>query len=146
MMLINKGYLLISTLIFMTQPFDVGNYIDTAYAKLIHNRKNFPPNNDIWDLRFHWPAIKQKIKTSLSKGRYCFQPLQIIKKSDGSNCVLWSSQDALVINILTLYLTPILPVHKKCEHVAGHKGGKQSIQKVDSLIKQTTKLFIHLSH
>lgn len=70
----------------MIQPFDVDNYIDMAYAKLIHNRKNFLPNSDIWNLRFHWPVIKQKIKTSLSEGKYCFQPLQIINKSDSSSC------------------------------------------------------------
>lgn len=126
----------------MNPQFNVSEYIDTAYIKLINNSKNFPPNSDIWDLRFHWPRVKEKIKTSLITGQYYFRPLQSIKKSNGSTCALWYSQDALVINILTLYLTPLLPIHQKCEHIAGHQGGKQSIQKVDTLIKQTKKSFI----
>lgn len=82
--------------------FDAENFIDKAYEKLIKNRKHFPPNSDIWDLRFHWPTIKQKIKTSLSLSRYHFQPMQIIKKTDGSTRAIWSSQDTLVINMLMM--------------------------------------------
>ena len=54
--------------------------LDNAFHLLIKRRKHFPPNSDIWHLRFHWLDIKPRIE-----------------KADCSTTVLWSSQDALAI-------------------------------------------------
>ncbi|OCH43071.1 hypothetical protein A6D99_00385 [Aliivibrio fischeri] len=84
----------------------------------------------------------KKIKTQLSKDCYLLQPMQLVQKRDGNIIALWSSEDALIITMLTHYLTPLLPVHLKREHIKGHHGGKRSIQRLDTLIKH--KQYAHI--
>ncbi|PHZ59939.1 hypothetical protein CRG86_000770 [Photobacterium leiognathi] len=48
--------------------------------------------------------------------------MQVVNKQDKNQVVVWSSQDAFVIHLLTLYLQTKLPVHKQCQHVKGHGG------------------------
>lgn len=101
-------------------------HIENAYQWLIHQRKNYPDSADIWHLRFHWQREREVILSALNKGEYRFSPLQIITKASGESIALWSSQDALVLKMLTSILTSTLPVHPLCEHVKGHGGGRQS--------------------
>jgi hypothetical protein len=32
--------------------------VDEAYQWLCQQRKNFPVNSDVWDVRFHWSEVK----------------------------------------------------------------------------------------
>lgn len=99
-------------------------------------RKRFPPDADIWHLRFHWNTIRPQLLVSLNAGTYRLSPMQLIRKANGETIALWSSQDALVIRCLTQLLTPIFPAHPQCEHLRGHGGGKQSIHRVHHHLRE----------
>jgi hypothetical protein len=42
--------------------------IDKAYAWLIRQRRDWPADTDIWDLRYRWRRDKQDIQTALLRG------------------------------------------------------------------------------
>ncbi|MEL5558450.1 reverse transcriptase domain-containing protein [Serratia ureilytica] len=113
--------------------------IDAAYLWIIKNRRHYPPDADIWHLRFHWGRERSRILSRLNAGKYRLQPLHIIRKASGEYIALWSSSDALVLKMLTDTLQPHLPVHSRCEHVQGHGGGKDSTRRVhDHLLQHGT--------
>ncbi|MGP3004282.1 reverse transcriptase domain-containing protein [Serratia bockelmannii] len=58
-----------------------------------------------------------------------------MKKASGECVALWSSTDALVIRCLTQWLYARLPVHRACEHVRGHGGGRASVTRVHRLLR-----------
>jgi len=91
-------------------------------------RKNFPANADIWHFRFHKKVLLPILIEQLRSGTYQFSPLQIITKTNGDSIALWSSQDALVLKMLTLVCQSILPTHNLCQHIKGHGGSKKSVQ------------------
>ncbi|HFT1740465.1 TPA: reverse transcriptase domain-containing protein [Vibrio vulnificus] len=104
--------------------------LEQAFSTLCKRRRHFPSNSDIWHLRFHWQQRKVTLAQQLVSGSYRLQPMELIQKSDGSRCAIWPSEEALVLLVLTQYLTSLLPVHEHCEHVKGHKGGKSSVQRL----------------
>jgi hypothetical protein len=50
--------------------------IDTSFSWLCKQRKHFPADSDVWDLRFHWHTLKPKIIDDLVSNRFTFRPLQ----------------------------------------------------------------------
>jgi len=71
--------------------------IDTAYSCLCKQRRHFPPNADIWDLRFHWQTMRPVLLEQLRTGSYTLSPQQYISKAKGSSIHLWSPVDALAL-------------------------------------------------
>ena len=59
------------------------NLIDESFRWLCKQRKHFPDNSDVWDVRFHWDSIKLKLIRDLSTNRFTFQPLRKVTKSSG---------------------------------------------------------------
>lgn len=116
--------------------------LESAFTGLCHSRRNFPANADIWHLRFHWHQEKARLHRQVNAGQYRFSPLQCITTRTGEQRVLWSSPDALILKCLTLILTDMLPVHPRCEHVAGHQGGKQSVQRLHQVLRQPSSRFV----
>ena len=57
--------------------------LDTAFRWLCKQRANFPPNADIWHLRFHWHTLRHELLESLHKQDYTFLPLSVVMKADG---------------------------------------------------------------
>jgi hypothetical protein len=96
------------------------NSINIAYSWVCENRKHYPPNADIWDLRFHWENLRDNLIAKIKSGKYRFKPLQIVTKSDGTRIALWGASDALVIKALTNTLESTLPVHRSCAHTKGY--------------------------
>ena len=111
------------------------NSINIAYRWVCENRKHYPPNADIWDLRFHWENLRDNMIAKIKSGKYRFKPLQIVTKSDGTRIALWGASDALVIKALTNTLESTLPVHRSCAHTKGHGGGKASALRAELEIK-----------
>lgn len=110
-----------------------------SYAKLIQQRRHFPPNSDIWHLRFHWGTIKAELISKLENKQYSLSPMQIITKTNGEQRAIWSAMDALVIHYLTQELTVLLPTHPLCEHIKGHGGGNSSVTRLHQhLVTQHT--------
>lgn len=102
--------------------------LDDAYAWLCHRRRHFPPNADIWHLRFHWAREKADLFKALSKRCYQFSPLQRVQKADGEVIHLWPALDALVLKALTVLLAEMLPISAACTHVKGHGGLKYAVR------------------
>lgn len=68
--------------------------------------------------------------------------MQCITKRDGATMAIWTSLDALVLKWLTHELTPLLPVHRHCEHIKGHQGGKTSITRVHRQVQHPQYQFV----
>lgn len=96
-------------------------HLDTAWDCLCRQRRHYPPNADIWDLRHRWPARRRAFLQQLHAGTYRLSPMQRVGQHTPR--ILWSSEDALALKWLELNITPHLPVHTLCEHVKGHGGG-----------------------
>jgi len=109
--------------------------IDAAYRWVCTQRRHFPANADIWHLRFHWARERERLQHALNGGTYRFAPLAVVKKASGERVALWSATDALVIRCLTQWLHTRLPVHRACEHVRGHGGGRASVTRVHRLLR-----------
>ncbi|KYQ96993.1 hypothetical protein AWY96_00150 [Serratia plymuthica] len=109
--------------------------IDDAFRWVCTQRRHFPANADIWHLRFHWVSERERLRNALANGTYRFEPLSVVKKASGECVALWSSSDALVIRCLSQWLNARLPVHRTCEHVRGHGGGRASVTRVHRLLR-----------
>ncbi|HGB4253804.1 TPA: reverse transcriptase domain-containing protein [Salmonella enterica subsp. enterica serovar Virchow] len=55
-------------------------------------------------------------------------------KPDGESRAVWDAQDALVLKYVALRIAEDLPRHPRCEHLRGHGGVKQSIQRLHDAI------------
>ena len=49
--------------------------LDQAYRWLCQQRRDYPPDADVWDMRFHRPAERVRLEADLRAGRYRFRPL-----------------------------------------------------------------------
>lgn len=115
--------------------------IDQAYLWLCRQRKNYPPNADIWDFRFHWATHKPRLIRQLRTGRYTFAPQQRLVRADGTVIHLWGSQDALVMKAMALVLGPRLPISPRCTHVTGNGGLKGALRWVRSRLSRYRYVF-----
>lgn len=109
--------------------------IDSAYDWLCDRRKEYPHNDDIWDLRFRWAEIKPSLQKTLLAGEYTFSPQVKIRMQDRT-IELWSAQDALVLRAMAIvlgeHLAPVLS--RNCYHLKGHGGAKAAVRA--TLLKQ----------
>ena len=103
--------------------------VDEAYNWLCHQRRHFPVNSDVWDVRFHWVEVKAKLIAELSSDTFNFKPLQKITKSTGEVIHVWTSIDSLVLKLLSIVLSRYLPSSKLCTHLKGHGGSKYTVTK-----------------
>lgn len=106
------------------------NVINAAYAWLCDQRRHWPADCDVWDLRLRWCREKQRIQAAIQKGDYRFSPMSRVTKSDGEAIHVWSSQDALVLKALAIVLAKYLPLSRLCTHVRGHGGAKAAVRTV----------------
>jgi len=116
--------------------------VNLAWQWLCNSRKNFPPNADIWDFRWHKNTQLPLLIHQLRSGCYRFSPLQLITKANGEKIALWSSHDAFVLKLLALVLRPVLPCHKSCAHLKGHGGAKRTVQATHDRISSKQFLFV----
>ena len=49
--------------------------IDASFSWLCKQRKHFPVNSDVWDVRFHWNKIKPQLIDEITSNTFNFQPL-----------------------------------------------------------------------
>jgi RNA-directed DNA polymerase len=104
--------------------------LDQAYRWLCQQRRDYPPDADVWDVRFHWHAERIRLEAELRCGRFRFGPLSVITKADGEVLHLWSARDALVLKALALIVGPLLRLSPRCVHVKGHGGLKAAVREV----------------
>lgn len=106
--------------------------LDVAMAWLRHQRRNAPVHADVWHLRHHWERISPVLQQQLQSGTYQLTPMQVVGLDRNA---MWSAQDALVLKWVALQVTPLLPVHARCEHVKGHGGGRASIARLSTALQ-----------
>lgn len=116
--------------------------VDAAWRWLCHSRRKFPPDADIWNLRFHRDTALPRILDELAAGRYRFASLQVITRADGEAVALWSAADALVLKMLTQALQAVLPVHQACAHVKGHGGHNAAVRQAHRWIAGGSYRFV----
>ncbi|MGC9462040.1 hypothetical protein ACP45E_19690, partial [Vibrio genomosp. F10 str. 9ZD137] len=71
--------------------------LQQAYLWVCHQRRHHPPNADIWHFRFNAQQELRSLQQQLHSGLYRLSPMQRITKTDGSEVVVWSSRDAIVL-------------------------------------------------
>ena len=101
-----------------------------AYRWLGKRRKNHPCASDIWDFRRSWNVTADSLINVFQRGTYRFSIQQKISLSGGETIALWSSQDALVIKVLTCFVQELLSsfFRKSCYHLKGHGGLKGAVR------------------
>ncbi len=104
--------------------------LDSAYTWLCQQRHHYPAQADIWFFRRDWNSNKEALLKDLCAGDYVFSPLTRLYKSDGQIINLWSSQDALVLKLLSQLLSVELKLSPVCMHVKGHGGLKRCVAAV----------------
>lgn len=105
-----------------------GDDMQAAFRTVCHNRRHFPPDADIWHLRFHVTTRLPQMLAEVCAGRWRLSPLSLVRRRDGTIVALWSAEDAVVITALTRVLIPFLSISDRCEHLRGHGGGTQSLR------------------
>lgn len=112
-----------------------------AWQWLCEQRSTAPDSADVWHIR--WEKLNRgegwltALTHQLLRGEYRLTPLQLQGQNENRKAV-WSAQDALVLKWVALRLQHQLPLHPSCEHVTGHGGGKQSIEKLHHLLTGNT--------
>jgi len=103
-----------------------------AYQWLGKSRKNHPPDSDIWSFKRTWPRKSEAVMASFRKGTYRFDVQTKLTLSCGETIALWSSQDALIIKVLTGIIQERLKpfLLKTCYHLKGHGGLKGAVREV----------------
>lgn len=104
--------------------------IESAWDWLCRQRRHFPADADVWDLRFHKVERLAQLVQAIRQGRFTFTPAYRIEQCDGESRVVWSATGALVQKILAQVLARLLPVHPACAHLKGHGGHKASVKQV----------------
>lgn len=108
--------------------------LEEAFAWVCRQRRDWPPNVDIWWLRRDWPAEKRRLQDTLLSGRFTFGLLDRVSKVDGSEADLRSARDAVLLKALTLVLAPVLPVSSRCTHIKGNGGAKGVVRQVSAAL------------
>ncbi|CAI1615701.1 reverse transcriptase domain-containing protein [Serratia marcescens] len=106
--------------------------LETAMSWLQKRRGLAPADADYWHLRYHWDTVRPALCAKLLAGTWRLTPMQVVGRFEKK--VLWSACDALVLKWVTSRLTPLLPVHPRCEHVKGHGGGATSVARLSAAL------------
>jgi hypothetical protein len=103
-----------------------------AYNWLCKSRKKHPPDSDIWNLKRTWDSQAEATMESFRSGAYKFDVQVKIILSCGETIDLWSSQDALIIKVLTGVIQEKLKpfLLKTCYHLKGNGGLKSAVRDV----------------
>lgn len=102
--------------------------MNESFVWLCKTRCHFPPDADIWHLRFHWQRERARILVALNAGTYRFSAMRLVTTAGGEKRAVWDAADALVLRCMTRLLEQLLPVSVLCEHVRGHGGGRASVR------------------
>ena len=104
--------------------------ISAAFRWLCQQRRHWPADADVWDLRLHWDRERPAIQEALRRGEYLFAPMARVTKAEGDVQHVWSSRDAVVLKALAIVLARHLPVSDRCTHLKGHGGAKAAVRAV----------------
>jgi RNA-directed DNA polymerase len=110
--------------------------LDTAYAWLCHQRRDWPAEADVWRFRQHWPEGKAQLRADLLADTYEVGLLSRVTLQNGEEVELWTARDAVVMKALALVLPQHLPLSPRCTHLKGHGGLKHAVREVLTALPQ----------
>lgn len=110
---------------------------------LWQQRKNAPPDADVWDLRFHWQKIQHDLQKQVAQGKYRLKPMLCYRSRSGERLAQWSAADALVLKWLSLQVDGKLPVHERCEHRKHAGGVRASVKRLHQAIQEAQYCFVY---
>jgi RNA-directed DNA polymerase len=102
-----------------------------AFDWLCHQRRDYSHNNDVWEIRRHWEAIKPQLQNELLAGTYHLSPQQEIRL-ENDTLEMWSALDSLVLKAVSIILTRYLGsrLSGSCHHLAGNGGSKKAVRRI----------------
>ncbi|EAT8962739.1 transposase [Salmonella enterica] len=103
---------------------------------IFRSRRKAGHNADIWDLRFKWSQEQHRLFNLVTGGEYRLSPMNVIRNYAGEPVLQWSARDALVLKWVALKIKDRLPVQEACTHVAGRRGGRDSLAQISRAIRE----------
>ena len=99
-------------------------------------------NNDVWNLRRNWQAVKPDLQKQLLDGTYQFNSRPEIRFKK-ETIEIWALLDALVLKTVTLVLTQHLKPHisNQCVHVKGNGDSNEAVRQITGHIKENSFVF-----
>jgi len=103
-----------------------------SYDWLCRSRNKHPPNADIWDFRWRWAAIRDKLRESFLDGSYRFEVQTRMRIRTGEDIDSNTPSDALVLKVLNKIIEKIIryKITKRRYHIRGNGGLKKAIMDV----------------
>lgn len=109
---------------------------DIAWQWLCQRRRKSTPDADIWDIWFHWSHEQDVLFERVINGQYHLSPMLIHRRRDtGEAFAQWSARDALVLKWVSLMIQGHIPVSSHCVHVAGRRGGRDSLRDIAAYLR-----------
>ena len=116
--------------------------LQQAFAWLCERRRDYSPNDDVWDVRWRWEEIRPQLQARLRAGEYRLGPVRRIRHGD-ETIEVWSALDALVLKATAIVLAdhwlPDLSPH--CHHLEGRGGAKAAVRFVHEHLATNTFVF-----
>ncbi len=88
----------------MMERHHITQLFSLSFEWLCHRRQTHPPSSDIWDFKKSWRDQNKRLIDSFISGRYRVGLQKKIRLLNGETIAVWSSQDALIIKVLTMLL------------------------------------------
>lgn len=109
----------------------------TAWTWIRLRRRHAPSDADIWHLLFHRKLYEDALYRQVGSGNYRLSPMQVLNQGESrkGSQALWSAQDALILKWVSLHVKNSFPVHERCMHLEGHRGGRDSLACIAAAIK-----------
>ncbi len=111
--------------------------LEQAFKWIKSLRKDYSPNSDIWRLSRDWPQLKDKLLAQLNDGSYTFDLIDRFEFDDAT-ISLWSSQDMIVLKLVSKALSKRISNHmpKSCYHVKDHGGLKRAVNHTHAALSE----------
>jgi RNA-directed DNA polymerase len=116
--------------------------LQRSYARLCERRRDYSPNDDVWDVRWRWEEIRPQLQARLRAGEYRLGPVRRLHLGD-ETIEVWLALDALVLKAAAIVLAdhwlPDLSPH--CHHLGGRGGAKAAVRFVHEHLAANTFVF-----
>jgi hypothetical protein len=116
--------------------------LQRAYAWLCERRRDYSPNDDVWDVRWRWEEILTPLQDRLRGGAYRLGAARRLHLGD-EMIEVWSALDALVLKATAIVLADhwLLDLSPHCHHLEGRGGAKAAVRFVHEHLAANTFVF-----
>jgi RNA-directed DNA polymerase len=116
--------------------------LNQAYAWLCERRRDYSPNDDVWDVRWRWEELRPKLQDWLRAGVYRLGAARRFSVGD-ETIEVWSALDALVLKATAIVLAGhwLSDLSSHCHHLEGRGGAKAAVRFVHEHLDANTFVF-----